>query len=184
MNKKFSCYALLVLFAFAIGSANASAQKSYAIGLGGGAAIPVGKLGDVQATGYNALVTLAIGVSDLPFGVRFDGMYNNLSDTKSPPTGVTSTNLRVGAAIGNLIFAFPGTAAKAYILAGAGYYSSKADLPGAKAEGDWGFNGGFGATFGFGPVATFFETRYHSVSRSESKGGVYQFIPITFGIMF
>jgi hypothetical protein len=184
MKKPFLWSALLVLSGLIVGPADAFAQKSYAIGLGGGATIPVGKLADVQTTGYNALVTLAIGVSDLPFGVRFDGMYNSLSDTKSPPTGVTSAKLRVSAALANLVFAFPGTTAKAYILAGAGYYNAKADLPGAKSQGDWGFNGGFGATFGFGPVATFFETRYHSVSRSESKGGVYQFIPITFGIMF
>jgi hypothetical protein len=176
--------ALLALSVLAVRPAPAFAQKSYAIGVGGGAAIPVGKLADVQKTGYNAIVMLAIGVSDLPFGVRFDGMYNSLSETKSPPTGVTSANLRVSAGIVNLVFAFPGTTAKAYVLAGGGYYNAKADLPGAKSQGDWGFNGGFGATFGFGPFATFFETRYHSVSRKQSEGGVYQFIPVTIGFMF
>ena len=184
MIKPFLCSALIGVLGLSMGPAGASAQKTYAIGLGGGAAIPVGRLADVQETGYNALVTLALGVSDLPFGVRFDGLYNNLSNTKSPPTGETSGKLRVSALIANVLFAFPGTTAKAYVLAGGGYYSSKTDLPGAKTQGDWGFNGGFGTTFGFGPFATFFETRYHSVSRSESKGGVYQFIPITIGFMF
>jgi len=184
MKKSLLWSALLALAVLAALPGPAFAQKSYAIGVGGGAAIPVGKLSDVQTTGYNAIVTLAIGVSDLPFGVRFDGMYNSLSDTKSPPTGVTSAKLRVSAALANLVFAFPGTTAKAYVLAGGGYYSAKADLPGAKSDGNWGFNGGFGATFGLGPFATFFETRYHSVSRKESKGGVYQFIPLTIGFMF
>jgi hypothetical protein len=184
MKTPFLCLATASLFAFVAAPASAAAQKSYAIGFGGGAAIPVGKLTDVQATGYNALITLAIGVSDLPFGVRFDGMYNSLSDTKSPPTGVTSANLRVSAALANLVFAFPGTTAKAYVVAGGGIYNAKSDVPGAKSHSDWGFNGGFGATFGLGPFATFFESRYHSVSRSESKGGVYQFIPITVGFMF
>lgn len=178
------CIAALGLVALLIAPESVSAQRSYALGFGGGAAIPVGKLADVQTTGYNALITLAIGVSDLPFGVRFDGMYNSLSNIKSPPTGVTSANMRVSAALANLVFAFPGTTAKAYILAGGGVYDAKSDLPGAKAHSDWGFNGGFGATFGFGPFATFFESRYHSVSRSESRGGVYQFIPITIGFMF
>lgn len=184
MKKSFLWSGLIALSVLAVRPAAAFGQKSYAIGVGGGAAIPVGKLADLQTTGYNAIVTLAIGVSDLPFGVRFDAMTNSLSDTKSPPTGVTSANLRVNAGIANLVFAFPGTTAKAYVLAGGGYYSAKSDLPGAKADGDWGFNGGFGATFGFGPFATFFETRYHSVSRKESKGGVYQFIPVTIGFMF
>jgi hypothetical protein len=184
MKKRVLCLVVVGLLALVLVPSRGVAQKSYAIGLGGGAAIPVGKLSDVQTTGYNALITLAIGVSDLPFGVRFDGMYNSLSDTKSPPTGVKSANLRVGAALANLVFAFPGTTAKAYVLAGGGIYNAKSDLPGAKSHSDWGFNGGFGATFGFGPFATFFESRYHSVSRSESKGGVYQFIPISVGFMF
>jgi hypothetical protein len=184
MKKPLLSLAAAGLLGFLATPPSAAAQKSYALGFGGGAAIPVGRLSDVQSTGYNALVTLAIGVSDLPFGVRFDGMYNSLSDTKSPPTGVTSANLRVSAALANLVFAFPGTTAKAYVLAGGGIYNAKSDLPGAKSHSDWGFNGGFGATFGFGPFATFFESRYHSVSRSESKGGVYQFIPITIGLMF
>ena len=35
-----------------------------------------------------------------------------------------------------------------------------------------------------GPFAMFLEARYHSVSRSASKGGVYQFVPITLGLLF
>jgi len=160
------------------------AQKSYAIALGGGAAIPVGKLSDNQKTGFNAMAAFAIGVSDLPFGFRIDAIYNNLSHTGTVSGGTTPSDLRVQAAIANAIFAFPGTSAKAYVIAGAGIYNSKADVPGAKSESDWGFNGGFGATFGFGPFAMFMESRYHSISRSESKGGVYQFVPITLGVMF
>jgi len=184
MKNQLFCFAAVGVVALATTPSSALAQKSYALGVGGGAAIPVGKLSNVQTAGYNALITLAIGVSDLPFGVRFDGMYNSLSDSKSPPTGVTSANLRVSAALANLVFAFPGTTAKAYVLAGGGIYNAKSDVPGAKAHSDWGFNGGFGATFGFGPLATFLETRYHSVSRSEARGGVYQFVPITIGFMF
>src|SRR5437868_13922161 len=146
-------------------------QKTYALGLGGGAAIPVGRLSDNQKTGYNAMVTLAIGVSDLPIGVRFDGIYNKLSHDKAVTGG---SNLRVSGILANFVFAFPGTNSKAYILAGGGLYHSKADLAGAKSQNNFGFNGGAGATFGFGPFATFIESRYHTVSRSEAKGGVYQ----------
>lgn len=184
MKKRLLYCAALAICAQAIMPSVGLAQKGYAIGFGGGAAIPVGKLADVQNTGYNAIVTLAIGFSDLPIGMRFDGMYNDLSDTGSPPIGVTSTKLRVSALLANFVYAFPGTTKKAYVIAGGGLYKSKTDVSGAKSENDWGFNGGLGVTFGFGPFASFVESRYHSISRSESKGGVYQFVPITLGFMF
>jgi hypothetical protein len=184
MKKFLLSLAVLSLPILMLVPSTALSQKSYAIGLGGGAAIPVGKLADRQATGYNALVSLAMGLSDLPFGFRFDGIYNNLSHTKSPPTGVTSTKLQVTALLANMVYAFPGTTAKAYIIAGGGLYKSKADVDGAKSKNDWGFNAGLGATFGFGPIATFIESRYHTVSRNEADGGVYQFVPITLGFMF
>ena len=161
----------------------AHAQKGYALGIGGGAAIPVGKLGDVQKTGYSALLALAVGSPDLPIGIRFDGIYNSLTHSDAP-AGTTSANLRVAGAIVNLVYAFPGTYAKPYVLAGAGWYSSKADSSAAKAQSNFGFNAGLGTTFGFGPAAAFLEARYHTISRSAEKGGVFQFVPITFGLMF
>jgi hypothetical protein len=164
-------------------------QKTYAVGLGGGASIPVGKLGDAQKTGYNVLASLAVGVAELPLGVRFDAMYNtilkNSSLVSAAGGGTTgSVDLRVTALLANLLFAFPGTNAMAYILAGGGLYNSKADVSGTKAQNNFGFNAGLGTTFGSGPFAIFVESRYHSISRSEAKGGVYQFIPITLGILF
>ncbi len=161
-------------------------QKTYALGIGGGAVIPVGRLSDIQTTGYNAVLGLAIGVAELPIGLRFDAIYNNLSHKKALPTGSgpSSYDLRVMGALGNLIFAFPGTSAKPYIILGGGYYNTKSTLPGAKSENKFGFNGGVGATFGIGPFATFLESRYHSVSRTAANGGVMQFVPITIGLMF
>ncbi|HST07386.1 MAG TPA: hypothetical protein VLJ83_04405 [Gemmatimonadaceae bacterium] len=170
-------------------SATGLAQKTYALGLGGGATIPVGKLADTQKTGYNGIVAIAIGVADLPLGVRFDGMYNTIrgnGDVVTAPGGGTTTNsgLRVTAALANLVFAFPGTTAKAYIIAGGGLYNSRPDIAGAKAQNNFGFNAGLGSTFGSGPFAIFLEARYHTVSRSVAKGGVYQFVPITLGLLF
>ncbi|PYO76055.1 MAG: hypothetical protein DMD63_15375 [Gemmatimonadetes bacterium] len=142
-------------------------------------------MSDTQKTGYNAIVGFAIGVADLPFGLRVDGIYNNLLHTRVPSGGTAVTSdLRVTGALANLIFAFPGSTAKVYIIAGGGLYNSKADVPGAKSENNFGVNAGLGATFGFGPFATFLESRYHSISRSEAKGGVFQFVPVTFGVLF
>jgi opacity protein-like surface antigen len=83
-----------------------------------------------------------------------------------------------------LIFAFSGTSAKPYVVVGGGLYNTKGDIPGAKSQNNLGFNAGLGATFGLGPVAAFLESRYHSISRKDIKGGVIQFVPITVGLLF
>jgi hypothetical protein len=179
--------ALLVLSFLLLVPFGAKAQKTYALGIGGGAAIPVGKLTDTQNTGLNGTVALAIGVAELPIGLRFDGIFNRFPrrDVAFPQAGSgVLSNLRITAAIGNLVYAFSGTSAKPYIIAGAGWYSVKSDLAGSKATNTVGFNAGLGTTFGIGPVATFIESRYHSISRSAAKGGVIQFVPVTFGLMF
>ena len=167
-------------------SHSALGQKTFALGIGGGATIPVGKLSDTQNTGYNAIVLVAIGVAELPIGVRFDGIYNNLLNNEllSPGGGASSSDLRVTGGLGNLIFAFPGTSAKPYVIVGGGLYNTKADVPGAKAANSFGFNAGLGATFGIGPFAAFLESRYHTISRKAAEGGVIQFVPITVGLLF
>lgn len=177
-------FTLCLVFAV---SSPALSQKTYALGFGGGVAIPVGKLGDTQKNGYNALAALAIGVADLPLGLRFDGVYNNILRTNtSYTTGSSQVNasFRVTGAIANLIYAFPATNAKPYIIAGVGLYAAKRDTTNAKSQTNVGYNAGVGATFGFGPFAAFIESRYHSISRSATKGGVFQFVPITLGVMF
>jgi hypothetical protein len=165
-------------------SSQASGQKTYAVGIGGGAAIPVGKLRTSQTTGFNAIAVVALGVADLPIGVRFDGIYNSFSrkDIVSPPTNTYA--FRVAGLLANVIYAFPGSTAKSYILAGGGWYNTKFDVAGAKAENHWGLNAGLGVTFGVGPVASFLESRYHFISREPSKGGVLHFVPVTLGVMF
>ncbi len=162
-------------------------QKTYALGLGGGAAIPVGKLSDVQKTGYNAIAMVAVGIPELAIGVRFDGVYNNLLRIdRSTPQGSAAINssLRVVGVLANLIYAFPGTTAKPYVVVGGGLYNAKADVSGAKSQNNFGFNAGLGATFGVGPFAMFIESRYNTISRRAADGGVFQFVPVTAGLMF
>jgi hypothetical protein len=176
---------LLVLALVSIAfSSQASGQKTYALGIGGGAAIPVGKLSDTQTTGFNGILALALGVAELPVGVRFDGIYNSFSrkNVTSPPTNTYA--FRIAGILGNLIYAFPGTTAKTYVVAGGGWYNTKFDTAGTKAENHWGLNAGLGVTFAVGPVASFLESRYHFISREPSKGGVIHFVPITLGVMF
>jgi hypothetical protein len=116
--------------------------------------------------------------------VRFDGIYNVFPLRTAPVGGSTTSDLRIIGGLGNLIYAFSGTSAKPYVVFGGGYYNVKVDAPGAKSESNFGVNAGLGATFGVGPVAMFFESRYHSIARKAAKGGAIQFVPITLGLMF
>jgi hypothetical protein len=182
--KRFSHIIAVSALASIVFSSQASAQKTYALGIGGGAAIPVGKLSTTQTTGFNGIVALALGVAELPIGVRFDGIYNSFSrkNITSPPTN--TYGFRIAGILGNLIYAFPGTTAKTYVVTGGGWYNTKFDIAGTKAENHWGLNAGAGVTFAVGPVASFLESRYHFISREPAKGGVIHFVPITLGVMF
>ena len=101
MKKLLFCSALFLFCGELTTASAALAQKTYAFALGGGSAIPVGKLSDVQASGYNAIGAIAIGLSDMPFGVRFDGIYNTLSHHDATPGGATTSDLRVGGLLVN-----------------------------------------------------------------------------------
>jgi hypothetical protein len=182
--KRFSYLSMVLALASVMFSGQASGQKSYALGIGGGAAIPVGKLSNTQTTGFNGIVALALGVADQPIGVRFDAIYNSFprKTINSPPTN--TYGFRIAGLLGNLIYAFPGTTAKTYVMAGGGLYNTKFDIAGTKAENHWGLNAGLGITFAVGPLATFLESRYHFISREPTKGGVIHYVPITFGVMF
>jgi hypothetical protein len=160
------------------------AQKSYAVAIGGGVALPVGRLKDIQSTGYNAVVSLALGSAELPIGFRIDGIYNQFPGKATAVQTNPATKFRVSGALGNLIFAFPGTSVKTYAIVGGGLYITKLDLGESKSVNHPGLNGGAGLTFGLGRLAAFIEARYHFVRRAPANGGVIHFVPITAGILF
>jgi len=178
----------LFLLALMASAFPAEGQKSYAVGISGGAAIPIGKFNDAYSTGYTAAVFIALGVPELPIGIRIDGVYNQFSGRTVTPAGggaaVQNPDLRLIGAVGNLLYTFPGTTAKPYIVTGAGFYNSKADAPGTKSRNDFGFSGGLGATFGIGPLAAVIEARYHGITRDMDAGGNIHFVPVTLGFMF
>jgi len=188
MKSRSGLVSSLIVLALVATSSIASAQKSYAVGVSGGAAIPTGKFNDAYSTGYTAAVFIALGVPDLPIGVRFDGVYNQFAGRTVTPAGggaaVEIPDLRLIGAVGNLIYTFPGTTAKPYIVTGAGFYNSKDDAPGAKSRNDFGFSAGLGATFGLGGLAAVIEARYHGISRDADAGGDIHFVPVTLGLVF
>jgi hypothetical protein len=188
MKRAIVSLATLLAIALLALAPTALAQKSYALGISGGAAIPTGDFSDGQSTGYAVTGFLALGVPGLPLGVRFDGIYNDFSGRTVMPagggSGTTNPRIRVMGLLGSLIYSFPGTAAKPYLVTGGGIYNIKADVPGVRSDNDFGYSAGFGSTFGVRQLAAFIEARYHSISREAVAGGNIQFVPITLGIVF
>jgi hypothetical protein len=186
MKRISRCLAAVFIAVFAL-PGMASAQKTYALGFGGGVAIPVGTLGDTQDTGLNGLVSLVLGAAELPVGFRIDGIYARMPQKSgtTPTAGSSSApNFRVLGILGNGIYAFSGSSAKIYIIAGGGLYNTRLDVGRTKSANHLGLNTGAGITFGVGPIASFIEARYHFISRQPAQGGVVHFVPITFGFMF
>lgn len=166
-----------LVIALALISSPAQAQRRASVGFAAGASIPVGDLGDGVSTGFHVLGTLAVsGTASSPLGFRVDGMYNSLSGKNSGP------DVNVWTVNGNLVYAFPGgMTATPYIIAGAGWYNSKADESGAESSSDLGINAGIGARFALSGFSTFAEVRFHNIFSDPNSA---QFIPLTFGILF
>jgi outer membrane protein with beta-barrel domain len=167
----------IVFAALAALSLPAHAQRRTSVGIAGGATLPVGDLGDATSTGYHVLGTLAIsGTASSPLGFRIDGMYNSLSGKSGGP------DIKLWTVNGNLIFALAGgTTATPYLIAGAGWYNTKADETGAESSSDFGINGGIGARFALSGFSTFAEVRFHNVFSDPNS---LRFVPLTFGILF
>lgn len=182
-SKVLFCVFLLGLAPF---GTSALAQKTYMVALSGGPAIPLNRFGDSHGTGSTFTGSLAVGVENLPVGLRFDAMFNNFGGLNAGPgVGVfAGADAKVTAGIANLIITFPGSRAKPYLITGGGVYGVKADLPDAKSQNHFGSNIGLGTTFGLSRFSAFIESRYHSVSRSRKDGGRLNFVPITAGIVF
>jgi hypothetical protein len=155
----------------------AQAQRRTSVGFAAGASVPVGDLGDATSTGFHVLGTLAVsGTASSPLGFRIDGMYNSLSGKSDGP------DVNIWTVNGNLVFAFPGgMTATPYLIAGAGWYNTKADQSGAPSSNDFGINGGIGARFALSGFSTFAEVRLHNVFSDPNS---FRLVPLTFGILF
>lgn len=176
----------LVIFLGLAAATPALAQKTYMLGVSGGVALPVNKLSDDHGTGSTFMVSLAMGVENVPVGLRIDGTFNNFGGS-SVGAGVGAydgADVKINAAIANLIVTFSGSRAKPYLIGGAGLYSVKPDLPDADSKNHSGLNIGAGTTFGLSRFSAFLEARYHSVSRKKVEGGRLAFVPVTLGFFF
>lgn len=158
---------------------SAQSTRPVTLGIAGGAAIPIGDLGDAFNTGFNGTVGLGISSVVTPLGFRVEGMYNKFLGRDD--VGGNQPDRRIIAGTANLTYSLPGTGIRPYLIGGAGYYGSKPDVDGAESESKFGLNGGIGAVFPLSGFNTYVEARLHHVFTDVSST---QFVPVVFGILF
>ena len=157
----------------------AKAQSSFVIM--GGASAPVSTLGDLTDIGYNLGAGINLGAPTLPFGIRLEGAYNAFGNKS------VGGNTRVISGTANAIFNVGPQRDAPYLIGGVGLYNSNfstRNLGYGNGRSAFGINGGGGLRFPLTGITTFFEARYHIMLGNANDGTNYQFIPITFGIVF
>ncbi len=165
--------------ALLMGTNAAFAQTS--ISVAGGVSAPVGDLGDVTDLGYHIGAGLNLGGPALPVGLRFEGGYDGLGVKNSSGT------VRILSGTANAIFNISTTKDAPYLIGGLGVYNRSVGTSSGNygpSKTVLGLNGGGGLRFPLSGISTFFEARYHIMFNNSTDGTNYQFIPITFGIMF
>lgn len=174
---------MFAVAAFALMAPIAMAQAQLKFGVGAGASLANGDIGDVVDMGYHLMATAGIQPPLAPVGFRVDGMYNQFN-AKSPGT----FKVNVMALTANAIVSMPGAVVLSpYAIGGVGMYNSKSDVAGDEASNDLGVNVGAGIKFSLAGFGAFAEARFHNVFPEQPASGPktnFRFIPITFGITF
>ena len=168
--------------ALAQGTTNES-SRPFKFGAALGASLPMGDFGDVAETGFHVGALGEFARTSWPVLLRGEITYhrNGFKDYDG--------NASVLSFVPNIVFPF-GTAtstARPYLIGGLGLHrvSLNLEVPGSEDESEsetkFGFNVGAGFNFNLAGFETFIETRWHSVSTSESKTN---FVPLSFGFKF
>jgi Outer membrane protein beta-barrel domain len=159
------------------------AQSPISIGLGGGVSFPQGDVADDANTGWNALVTAALGSPMQPLGLRLDVAYNQFEFSDQFVAALGSEGHQtVGSATLNFTYRLPKATwqVSPYLLLGLGAYRTDCSI-GCESRVRYGWNYGLGAKFFFLGFTNFIEIRGH---RTKSRTEDVHYFPLTLGIMF
>ena len=166
-------------------ASRAAAQGPIAFGVGGGLAMPFGRLGDVANPGWRALGTLAVGLPLIPVGLRVDGSYDRFGYERTPigASGSATGSQSVFAGTVNATLRLsPLPLLTPYAIAGLGPYHVSCSGPAScESATRVGYNAGLGIRFGLLLIHGFAEARYHYV---PTPGGSVQYVPVTVGLLF
>ena len=145
-------------------------------GLSGGLAVPVSDLGEVAEPGYTIAVALHFGGTHVPFGARLEGSLNGFSlDDADDDAKILNATL-------NGVANFGQRPTSPFLIGGVGLYNSK--VASLDSKNALGINFGGGLRFPIGELSTFLEARYHLMFGDRTDFANFQFIPITFGVVY
>lgn len=174
---------LLPLLLWSAVPAALAAQRPLAVGIAGGVAVPVGRLGDDASAGWRALGTLALSSPFQPLSLRLDGAYDRFA---LDDAGALDGNgaLTVGSATLNVGYRLPMTRSpmSPYLITGLGAYRT-ACASGLEcgATTRFGWNAGLGTKVRVLGTTTFIEARYHRTTRDRGR---MHFVPVSVGMLF
>jgi hypothetical protein len=176
MNRRL--FAVVIAGALAVAPAQLPAQLS--VDIKGGASAPVSRLNDIANIGYDLSAGLNIGIPGLPVGVRLEGAYDLFG------LRATNDNVRIINGTANAIISLGLTRDAPYVIAGLGAYNRSFTPNSVFGAGRTviGVNGGGGLRLPLIGFTAFFEARYHVMLGSNIDQTDYQFVPITFGVIF
>ena len=156
-------------------------------GVSAGISIPSGDLADFASSGYSVTGMLGFSVPTVPVGFRADVGYNAW-DGKDDVDAKFSTL----SGTANIIVKVPMLAARPYLIGGVGAFRGKQEgsfrFGGvllnniSSSETKFGYNIGGGLEFGLGLLKTMVEARWVNVPMDD--GPDFNYVPVTFGIMF
>ena len=172
---------LAALLAGALALSPAASRAQVAITIAGGITAPVSTLGDIADLGYHLSGGVNYGIPTSSLGFRFEGGYDGLSLKNG------GGDVRILAGTVNVIGNMGTTRDAPYVIAGIGAYNrniSTTTLGYGNGKTVLGINGGGGLRFPLNGISTYFEARYHVMLGEQAAGANYQFIPMTFGIVF
>lgn len=173
--------------AVAVSAQNAHAQTGVSFGLGGGAAVPTGTLGDGAKTGWSSEVVARVKPGASPVGLQLDGFYNRFG----LQSGIDGNSRMIGGTA-NAVLAFPiAGPARPYLIGGVGVYNGKTTVTGGPAtdsETKFGANGGAGLDVAVGKSASVFaEGRFHAIFKGVTNATTAAeetayMVPVTLGL--
>ncbi|HEU4564302.1 MAG TPA: outer membrane beta-barrel protein [Gemmatimonadaceae bacterium] len=159
-------------------------------GVGGGASIPSGDLGDGFDTGWNAGAMLGWRPMNSIWGLRLDGSYSRLNSQLNSDNQLTNWNAMLDL---TLDFPIGQNGSSFYLLGGVGLHNFAWDFEGTDEDPnqtfdgledatDFGVNGGAGVSFALGRTNLFVEGRLVNVFNGNDNVSDTRLIPVTAGL--
>jgi opacity protein-like surface antigen len=199
MNRIGRVFVPLFLFVTFSGIAAAQGAPGFRFGITGGADFPLQDQSDVYKTGWNGGLLFAINFGDSPFGLRFQGTYDEMHVKDLALFPNVSNKTQIIAGVGDIVIGARHGAVQPYLIGGVGVYDMR--FKGQVLSSDifsdsttrFGWNAGGGLAFPLGGTTRLFvEARYTSISVDSDRfsnsihtGGTrFTFLPVNLGFVF